>query len=104
MRNVGGLKGTGEELRTKEGKVVMDGKELGFCVKMVNGTHLHTADGYAEGGVLDTLEFLDGGGGGVREPDRDGVSEEGGDETFVCMLCPQEIPARTFRLLRRAEA
>ena len=38
-----GLKGTGEELRTEEGKVVMDGEDLGFCVKMVNGTHLHTA-------------------------------------------------------------
>ena len=40
---MGGLKGTGEELRAEEGKVVMDGKDLGFCVKMVNGTHLHTA-------------------------------------------------------------
>ena len=59
--DVGGLKGTGEELGTEAGKVFMDGKALGFCVKMVNGTHLHTAGGYEEGGVLDTLEFLDGG-------------------------------------------
>ena len=59
VRDVGWLKGTGEELGTKEGKVVMDGKELGFCVKMINRTHLHAAGGYAEGGVLDTLEFLD---------------------------------------------
>jgi len=44
---VGGLKRTGEELRAEEGKVFMDGKDLGFCVKMVNGTHLHTAGGYA---------------------------------------------------------
>ena len=57
-----GLKGTGEELRTEKGKVVMDGKDLRFCVKMVDGTHLHTAGGYAECGVLDTLSFLDGGG------------------------------------------
>ena len=40
--------------------MVTDGKDLGVCVKMVNGTHLHTAGGCAEGGVLDALEFLDG--------------------------------------------
>ena len=73
---MGRLKGTVE--------VVMDGQDLGFCVKMVNGTHLHTAAGYAEGGVLDTLQFLDGGGGGVGEPNGGGVGEEGGDEGFVC--------------------
>ena len=50
-----GLKDTGEELRTEEGKVVMDGMDLGFCMKMVDGTHLHTAGGCAEGGVLDTF-------------------------------------------------
>ena len=53
-------------------------------MKMVNGIHLHTAGGYAEGGVLDALQFLDGGGGGFREPGRGGVGEEGGDEGFVC--------------------
>ena len=52
---MGGLKGTAEELRTEEGKLVMDGKDLGFCVKVVNGTHLHTAGGYAGGGVLGAL-------------------------------------------------
>ena len=36
--------------------MVTDGKDLGFCVKMVNGTHLHRAGGYAEGGVLDPYE------------------------------------------------
>ena len=51
---MGGLKGMGEELRAEEGMVIMDEKDLGFCVKMANGTHLHTAGGYAEGGVLDT--------------------------------------------------
>ena len=64
--------------------MVMDGNDSSFFVKMVNGTHLHTAGGHAEGGVLDALEFLDGGGGGVWKPDRDGVGEEGGDEGFVC--------------------
>ena len=51
------MKGTGEELRTEEGKVVMDGMDLGFCMKMVDGTHLHTAGGYGEEDVLDTLQF-----------------------------------------------
>ena len=59
---MGRLNGTGEELRTEEGNVVKDGKDLGFCVKTVNETHLHIAGGYAEGGVLDTLQFLNGGG------------------------------------------
>ena len=51
---------------------------------MFNDIHLHTAGGYAEGSVLDPLEFLDGGGGGAGEPDGVGVGEEGGNEGFVC--------------------
>ena len=31
-----------------------------FCVKMRKGGHLHAASGYAEGGVLEGLEFVDG--------------------------------------------
>ena len=46
--------------------------------------HLHTASGYAKGGVLDALMFLDEGGGAVGEPDSGGVEKEGGDEGFVC--------------------
>ena len=80
----GWLEGTGEELGTEARKVVMDGIEFGFCVKIVNGTHLHTAGGYAEGSVLDTLEFLDGGGGDVGEPDSGVVGEGERDEEFVC--------------------
>ena len=82
---------TGEELRAEDGLVVMDEKYLGFYVKMVNGTYLHTAGGYAEGGVLDSLQFLDGGGGGVREPERGGVGEEVGT-------------SNVFRRLRQGEA
>ena len=40
MRDLDGLKGKGEELGTEEGKVVMDGEDLDFSVKMVNGTHI----------------------------------------------------------------
>ena len=50
---------------------------------MVNGTHLHTTVGYAEGGVLDALEFSDGAGEGTGEPDRGSVDEKGGDEKLV---------------------
>ena len=50
---MGGLKATGAELGAKDGQVVMERKDLGFCVKMVNETHHHTAVGYAEGVVLD---------------------------------------------------
>ena len=54
--------------------MVMDRKELGgFCMKIVNGIHLHIAGGYAEGSVLDALEFSDGGGRGDGKPDRGGT-------------------------------
>ena len=69
MGGVGGYEGSGEELGAKEGKVVVDGDELGLCVKMVNTGHLHAACCSAEGGVLKGLEFADGGRGGVGEPD-----------------------------------
>ena len=58
MGDMGGLEGTGEELGAEESEVVLDGENLGFSVKMVNGTHLHAACGNSEGGVLDALEFL----------------------------------------------
>ena len=51
---MGGLEGSGEELSGEEGEVVADGKGFGFCVKMINGRHLHTSGGAAEG-VVSTL-------------------------------------------------
>ena len=39
--------------------------------------------GYAEGGILNDLEFGDIGGGCIREPDWGGVAEEGVYETLV---------------------
>ena len=54
---VRGLKGAGKELGGEEGKVVVDGKGFGFCVKMLNGRHLHTSGGNTEGIVLKGLEF-----------------------------------------------
>lgn len=49
--------------------MVVDGDDVGLRVKMVNIGHLHAARCSAEGGVLEGLEFADGGGGGVGEPD-----------------------------------
>ena len=80
---MGWLKGMGDELGTEEGNVVKYGKDFDFCVEMVKGTYLHTAGGYADGGVLDPLGLFKGGGGGIGEPDGGGVGEEGGDERFV---------------------
>ena len=53
-------------------------------MRVFNGIHLPAAGGYAEGSVLDSLKFLDRGGGGAGEPDGVGVGEEGGNEGFVC--------------------
>ena len=77
-----GLKGTGKKLGGEEGEMVAHRKDLGLCVKMVDGAHLHAASSDAEGGILDTLEFLNGGGGRVGEPDWGSISKEGTDEGF----------------------
>ena len=81
---MGGLEGSGEELGGEEGEVVVDGKGFGFCVKMINGRHLHTSGGDAEVVVLEGLEFCYVGWGGVGEPDGGGVEEEGTDYGLVC--------------------
>ena len=49
--------------------MIIYGEDLGFCVKMAGVRHLHTAGGYSEGRVLEGLELLDIGGGGVGVPD-----------------------------------
>ena len=46
----------------------LDRKDTGPSVKMSNNRHLHAASHYAEGGVLEGLEFMDGGGASIREP------------------------------------
>ena len=54
---MGGLEGAGEELGGEEGEVVVDGKGFGFCVKMLNGRHLHTPGGDTEYVILEGLEL-----------------------------------------------
>ena len=73
------MKGAGKELGGEEGEVVTHWKYLGLCVKMVDGAHLHAASCNAEGGVLEGLEFLNGCGRGVWEPDGGGVKKKGTD-------------------------
>ena len=80
---VWGMKCAGKELRGQEGEVVAHWKNLGFCVKKVNGALLHAASCNAEGGVLEGLKFLNGCGRGVWELDGCGVEKKGPDQGLV---------------------
>ena len=42
-----------------KGKVIVDRNHFDFLVYIVDGSHLHADGDYAEGRVLDSLEFLD---------------------------------------------
>ena len=52
---------------------------------MIDGSHINLADGYAEGRVLDSLEFLDQvqGWWNIRETDGSGIHGKGFDKGFV---------------------
>ena len=72
--------------------MIVDGDGLGLCVKMVDVGHLHAACGCSEGSILEGLDFVDGGGGGVGEPNGsciciEGPNEglEGDDECFLLL-------------------
>ena len=84
MGGVGGAEGTKKELGTEEGQVVLDGENLGLCLKMALGGHLQRPSGDPEGSVLDPLELEDSRVGRVGEPDGGGIGEEGADEGFIC--------------------
>ena len=56
--------------------MVLDGEDLSFCVEVVYWGHFDTAGGGTEGGVLNSLEFLDITGGSVGEPDGASISEQ----------------------------
>ena len=58
----------------------MNGKNKGFCVKMVRAGHLHAARSGAEGTILDNLEFRNGGRRGIGKPDGGSVGEKGLNE------------------------
>ena len=74
----------GQELGAKQGEMIVDGNCLSFCVEVVYWCCFYAAGCYTEGSVLEGLEFLDGGRGGVWMPDGGSISEERPDEGFVC--------------------
>lgn len=47
-----GLEGSGKKLCGEQGEGVMQGENLGFCVKVPSGGSFHAASSNAEGGVL----------------------------------------------------
>ena len=53
-------------------------------MKVPSGGSFHAASSNAEGGVLQSLQFLDVGVGGVGEPDGSSVEKYGSDDGFVC--------------------
>ena len=83
MGGVGRAEGTEKELGTEEGQVVLDGENLGLCLKMALGGHLQRPSGDPEGSVLNPLELEDSRVGRVGEPDGGGIGEKGADEGLV---------------------
>ena len=55
----------------------VDGEDPGLCVEMANISHPHTSRQGTEGSILEGLQSLDVGGGGIGEPEGCGVGEEG---------------------------
>ena len=58
-------------------------KNFSFLVQVMDRGHLNTAGGYAEGRVLNSLEFLDKGWLGVRESNWSCMHEKGPDKGFI---------------------
>ena len=83
MGRVGGNEGAGKELGGEEGKVGVNREDAGFCMKMSDARHPHAAGCNTEGGVLEGLEFVDGGRGGIGKPYRGRVGEQGPNEGFI---------------------
>ena len=52
------LESSGEILGSNQGKVILDRKHFSFLIQVIHIGHLNAAGGYAEGKVLDSLEFL----------------------------------------------
>ena len=58
MGRVVRLKSSGEIVGANYGEVILDSKPMSFHVYVINRGHPNAAGGYAEGRVLDILEFL----------------------------------------------
>ena len=77
------LKGCGQVLTAEQGEVVPDREHLCFGLEMALGRKLDAPCGDPGGGILDSLELGDIGGGDEGEPDWSGVGEEGSDGGFI---------------------
>ena len=59
----------------------LDRKHFSFFMQVIDRSHLKTASGYAEGRVLDRLDFLDKG--GVGKPNGSCIHEKGPDKGYI---------------------
>ena len=81
--DVAGSEGAGRELLTEHSKVHINWQEAGFPLEICRACHQVTSSDDAHRRVLDSLEFFDVGGVGVRKPDRAGVGEKGLEDGAV---------------------
>ena len=77
-----GAEGTSQVLGAEELEVVGDREDFGFRVEVVRRGVLKGASAEPEGPVLDSLEFGNVGGGGIRKPNRGSIGENGTDKGF----------------------
>ena len=76
MGCVAGLEGSGKELLAEHAKMVLDRKDLGFLMEMVDGSSFGTAGSNTEGTVLYPLELQNVGRCGIGEPDRGSIVQD----------------------------
>ena len=58
MGRVVRLESSGKILRVNQEKVILDRNHFNFLVQVIDRGYVNAAGGYAEGGVLDSFEFL----------------------------------------------
>ncbi len=78
-----GAEGAGKVFGAEKLEVVGDREDFGFGVEVVGGGVKEGASTEPEGTVLDSLEFGNIGGGGIRKPNRGRIGENRTNEGFV---------------------
>ena len=76
MGCVAGLEGSGKELLAEHAKMILNGKDLGFLMEMVDGSSFGAAGSNTEGTVLYPLELQNVGRCGIGEPDRGSIVQD----------------------------
>jgi len=64
--------------------VILDGKHFSFLEQVINRDHLNASGGYADGRILESIEFLDKGWRGVGEPNGNCMHEKGPAKGHIC--------------------